>query len=297
MSTYVYTPLDRCPMCASPSQKVLGRRLNRRQGLRPTKLGGVATTIVQCGDCGLIFANPQPLPASLGDHYDKPPETYWEPDYFAGQSDEFDYYESVMRKHMPTVANPRCLDVGAGIGYMMRTMLDRGMDAYGIEPSPAFVERAIEEGVPAERLQIASAEDAEFDEQSFDFISFGSVLEHVPDPAVALERALVWLRPGGLLFIDVPSARWLIARGLNVVYRLQGLDYVTNLSPMHNPYHLTEFTLEAFQAHGRRAGYRVAHHDYAVCNPFVPKPLDKLARWTMSRTNTGMEIMVWLTPA
>ncbi len=284
-------------MCTSTSQKVLGRRLNQHQGLRPNKLAGVATTIVRCGNCGLIFTNPQPLPASLGDHYDKPPELYWEPGYFASQNDEFSYYESVMRRHMPSVASPRCLDVGAGVGYLMKAMLDRGFDAYGIEPSPAFAERAIQEGIPADRLQVASAESATFDDQSFDFISFGSVLEHVPDPALALERALRWLRPGGLLFIDVPSARWLIARGLNWIYRLQGLDYVTNLSPMHNPYHLTEFTLKAFQEHGRRAGYRVVQHDYAVCDPFVPKPFDHLARSIMSRTGTGMEIMVWLTPA
>jgi hypothetical protein len=59
-----------------------------------------------------------------------------------------------------------------------------------------------------------------------------------------------WLAPNGQIYAEVPSARWLIGRMLNLAYRVRGIDYVTNLSPMHSPYHLYEFELKSFQRHG-----------------------------------------------
>ena len=69
------------------------------------------------------------------------------------------------------------------------------------------------------------------------------MLEHLQDPAAALTRALGWLAPSGLIHVEVPSAKWLLGRLLNLATRGLGMDYVTNLSPMHPPYHLYEFTL------------------------------------------------------
>lgn len=295
-TTYNYTPRDECPMCASTSQRVLGRRLDRHQGLRPTQIVGVATTIVRCGDCGLVFPNPLPLPLSVGDHYDKPPEEYWQPAYFERTFDPNVFGQELARL-MPSVRDPKCLDVGAGLGHMMGAMLKAGYDIHGIEPSPTFVERAIANGIPADRLQTAEVEDAVFPDQSFDFIVLSSVLEHLAHPGQVLERVIPWLKPGGMAFVAVPAADWLMSRALNLAYRLQGLDYVTNLSPMHDPYHLSEFTLASFQRHGQRAAYRIASHRRLVCSVFLPKPFSTVAAKVMARTQTGMEIVVWLTPA
>jgi len=52
-----------------------------------------------------------------------------------------------------------------------------------------------------------------------------------------------WLKTDGIMHIEVPSSDWLIARLLNFYYKIRGLDYVTNISPMHEPFHLYEFAL------------------------------------------------------
>lgn len=293
MTTYRYETVNNCPMCLSSQQRVLGQRMNRRQGLRPSRLAGITTTIVRCRECGLTFANPKPLPENLGDHYDTAPEEYWETDYFE-QTDEFDGYAAKYRELNPAIQTPRVLDVGCGLGHNLRAMTARGFDAYGLEPSPAFRDRAIADGVAADRIFLASAEDADLDSNQFDLVFMSAVLEHLPDPSVALRRALGWLKPGGMIFVAVPSSKWLMGRLLNATYKVRGLDYVTNLSPMHPPYHLWEFTPESFQKHGVSSGYDVAAKRVVVCDPFVPEPLGKLAYKLMDRTGTGMILEVWL---
>jgi hypothetical protein len=71
-------------------------------------------------------------------------------------------------------------------------------------------------------------------------------------------------------------------------------DYVGNISPMHEPYHLYEFALKSFQAHARKHGYEVAFHEYFVCQTFLPRFADSLLRPLMRRTGTGMQLAVWL---
>jgi hypothetical protein len=295
--TYTFAVVEACNMCAAPAEsaKVLGRRLNASQGLRPTRRRGIATTVLRCRECGLVFSSPRPVPATVSQHYDVSPDEYWHDSYFAddagyfsGQIDTFFH----LAQHNGT---PTALDVGAGLGKGMRSLTQRGFDTYGLEPSRPFFEAAIERGsISQDRLVCSTVEDAEYAPASFDFITFGAVLEHLNDPAASIERVLEWARPAALIHIEVPSAAWLVNRLVNAVYRVQGLDYCANISPMHVPYHLYEFTLESFQRHGSRAGYELAHSHRYVGDTYLPRALGKVAARAMAATGTGMQLEVWL---
>jgi SAM-dependent methyltransferase len=234
------------------------------------------------------------VPQSLAQHYDRPPEEYWLPSYFEGQAGYFEAHADRFRRLWNGSGVPRALDVGAGLGKAMAALERCGFETYGIEPSTVFRERAIANGIDRDRLRPGSVEDADFEEGSFDFVTFGAVLEHLQDPAAALTNAVRWLTPGGLIHVEVPSANWLIARLLNLANRVRGFDYVTNLSPMHPPYHLYEFTLDSFLQHGRRASYRVADHRFYAPTTLLPRPAIRLMHGVMNATNTGMVIEVWL---
>lgn len=285
---YIFEPADACVMCGSTDQRPLGRRLNGHQGLRPRRVVGITTTVVRCCSCGLIYSNPRPVPQTIGQHYDRSPEEYWQPRYFEYDEGAFRYDADHFQHLWKGTHTPRALDVGAGVGNSMRALERRGFDAFGVEPSPAFRDRGIANGIDRERLQLAAVEDAEYAPNSFDFVIFSAVLEHLHDPAVALARAFGWLAPGGLILIEVPSAKWLLARLLNLANRARRLDYVTNLSPMHPPYHLYEFTLDSF------AAYKVVEHRVEVCDTFLPGVAGSVARRVMAATGTGMELVVWL---
>jgi hypothetical protein len=176
----------------------------------------------------------------------------------------------------------------------MRALTAAGFDTYGIEPGEAFRRAAIAHGVPEDRLALATVETANYEPGMFDFVTFGAVLEHLADPAGIIERVMGWLAPGGLIHAEVPSSDWLTSRIVNRTYRLQGLDYVTNLSPMHPPYHLYEFTLRSFEKNGAQAGYEVAFlRRMTGRDVFLPGPASAW-RWLMSKTGTEMQLEVWL---
>ena len=40
-----------------------------------------------------------------------------------------------------------------------------------------------------------------------------------------------------------------------------GTNYVTNLNPMHVPYHLYEFDLKSFEVNAKKLGYESAHFE------------------------------------
>jgi SAM-dependent methyltransferase len=285
-------------MCGGVEANALGRRLNRHQGLRPRRATGVTTTVVKCKSCGLIYANPRPRPVTLGQHYDVSPEHYWSVAHLAPESGgTAEHYVATFRRLWDGEGVPVALDVGAGLGHSMQELQRRGFEVFGLEPSPAFRDRAIAEGADSGRLQLATIEDADYEPARFDLLAFSAVLEHLQDPAVALERSLRWLKPGGLVYVEVPSARWLIARMLNLYYRALSLGYVTNLSPMHPPYHLYEFTPDAFVGHGRRAGYDLVESRFWVCRTFLPSFAAPIATRIMSATGTGMDLEVWLRPS
>ncbi len=298
-SGYRFLAIKACNMCGANSRhfKILGKRLNKSQGLKPNTKTGISVTVCQCKVCGLIFPNPMPVPLSIQQHYGVPAEKYWKSEYLNLKKEvisiDKDKWESKLGK---IHSNFRSLDIGAGIGKHMLQMQALGIDAYGIEPSEIFYQKALEIAkIPENKLFNISIEDAEFTSDYFDFINFGVVLEHIYNPSNAISRAISWLKPGGKIYIEVPHARWLIGKIVNLSYKIRGLDYVTNLSPMHIPYHIYEFTPESFQLNAKLNNYQIQSISYFVCDTFLPDLFDALLKPIMKKTNTGMELSVWLT--
>jgi 2-polyprenyl-3-methyl-5-hydroxy-6-metoxy-1,4-benzoquinol methylase len=284
-------------MCGTPTDnnKILGKRLNRHQGKSPQKKVAISTTVARCSNCGLIYSNPQPIPVDLQDHYGVPPEEYWSKEYFVIDENYFGIEIQRAKQLIDFRPGKKALDIGAGLGKCMLALEKAGFDVYGIEPSVPFHERAISRmNISSERLQNVMIENAEFPNESFDFITFSVVLEHLYDPSSAINKALTWLKPNGIIHIEVPSAVWVMNKLINLFYLVRGLDYVGNLSPMHEPYHLYEFSLKSFEEHGKKNGYTVAFHEYYACTTYTPAIIDRMLRYYMKKTDKGMQLCVWL---
>ena len=299
---YKFVERDACEMCSAPASEhqMLGMRLNRSQGRSPKKQAGIAVGVMKCRTCDLIFANPLPIPDQLSDHYSLDPEKYWVADYFAEDPDYFAQEIMTAKRLLDFKPGMTALDIGAGLGKAMRALTAAGFETFGIEPSATFREAAIaRNGIAPDRLTGVAMEAAEFGPQ-FDFITFGAVLEHLYHPSLAIERALKWLKPGGLIQIEVPSSSHLLAKFLNTYFKLAGTNYVTHISPMHAPFHLYEFGLASFQEHGRRAGYEIAEHEFHQNDVLfvpIPKPFHRPLSWWMARKKAGMQLTVWLRAA
>lgn len=86
------------------------------------------------------------------------------------------------------------LDVGAGDGTLLRALRARGREAVGLERDGAG------EGIEAREI-------ADFDERAGEWAAliFWHSLEHLRDPAGAIDRAWKLLMPGGSLIVAVPN--------------------------------------------------------------------------------------------
>lgn len=290
---YDLVKVPACNMCGSGSRRDLGLRLSGRTGLRPRKASGIGIPVKQCADCELIYADPMPLPVNIGDHYDMKPEDYFD----EGHLREWPAFDnSSLSELLEFRPGMKMVDVGAGAGMHMIGFEKAGWEAWGIEPSPSFVRFGVDRlGIDPARLLQQQVESNTLPMDTFDLVSFGAVLEHLPSPAKALEAACRILKPGGIVLADIPSSRFLMSRLINLFYRLNGTPYVTNVSPLHPPFHLYEFSHRSFEKNGDRVGYKVAKHEYWVTTLYnVPKKVEPIVRHLLTKTGLGDGLRVYL---
>ena len=235
----------RCPTCEQSDQRVIGYRGGRwhRYGL------GVATRIVQCKRCQLIFPDPFPYPldpqALYGD-----PSKYFEPrDAHTDERHIVDGYRRLIRDIMRWVGkNPiSILDVGSGRGELLRAARLEGIDdVVGLEFAQAMIDyvqsRYSIDLVPQTIEQYAST-----NARTFDAIVLNAVLEHVYDPNLMIRACAKLTYPGSVLYIDTPNEPNLLTVMGNALNRMRGNLGVFNLSPTWIPYHVFGFNPHALR--------------------------------------------------
>jgi SAM-dependent methyltransferase len=297
-SAYEWRQFTECNMCGAGvgRARTLGRRLDHHQGWRPARdPGGLSAGVQRCGACGLVFANPMPLPLDLDHHYGMAAEDYWPESELFGRDEYFADQILQFRRLYPRRDRLTALDIGAGAGKAMASLEAAGFTTFGLEPSASFRQHAISvSGIAAERLSLGGIAEATFPEGEFDLVTFGAVLEHLPDPASAILSALRWARPGGLIHVEVPSSDWLMARLVDFAYRVQRLERTCHLSPLHIPFHLFEFTPRSFELHALRAGYEIAACLRHVGRTYAPDWADRVLVSLMEVSGTGLQLEVWL---
>ena len=292
----MYLHHTQCPMCAattSPAQAI-GKRLDRPQGLKPEKLAGNAIHIYRCPRCRLIYPNPAPVPAN-NDHYSAPLSDEQWAEREALHNTHFVYELSVLRGLLTTpLPAARALDIGCGVGSSLRTLQAAFGEVYGIEPFHTLYAQALTNtGLDASKLRRCDLSEAEFPDAHFDFIFF-EALQHLPDPGAGMQRALRWLKPGGILYAEVPSSSYLFRTLLNGLYRLRGTDFVANTNPLHGNRTYTEFSKKSFEQNGTLLGYELVFYQNFPCQPPGPKVLRGLFTRLMQLTRTGMQHSVWM---
>ena len=267
-----WSPEERpCPGCGSNATGKLGSR-----GGEAHRHGkGIKTTIVRCLHCEVIYTKPTLIPL------DNPYEQHSAEEYFhlhdsqiktnAG-NDLAAFAEEVLG------TTGKMLEVGCGRGELLLGAMNRGWSVYGIEMTEDFAEVARSKGIDIEH---SSVEQSKSLDQTYDVILLAAILEHLYDPIATLNKVHAALRPGGLVFIDVPNERSLTMRIGNCYMRLRGTDWTVNLSPTFSPFHVVGFSPKSLAAVLNSTGFRVLHLDVERWNNSLPEGrglIDKVER-------------------
>lgn len=164
------------------------------------------------------------------------------------------------------------LDAGCGAGGNLAPFKERGARAIGIELDESYVSYARHQGLDVRVNSIQNFQP----NRKFDFIILSHVLEHT-EPIEVLGTLKHWLKPEGLLYVEVPSLESVIKGAYG--FKLQ--NYFQNAHLIHfNRMHLI------FVA--RAAGYEVIRSNgYIQCllsiatkppGPLEPKQLSALLK-------------------
>jgi acetyltransferase-like isoleucine patch superfamily enzyme/SAM-dependent methyltransferase len=132
----------------------------------------------------------------------------------------------------------KVLDIGPGRGEWLALLVERGIDAYGIDVDPSMVELVQQRGLHAVHAD-AVRHLLRLEHGSLDMVTAFHVIEHLATDVLLamLESARRALRPGGMLILETPDPTNLFMGACNFY-----LD-PTHLRPM--PPALTEFLVSA----------------------------------------------------
>jgi SAM-dependent methyltransferase len=223
-----------CPICGKAEYRLL-----HREG---------EFQMVRCASCQFIYLNPRPTGEAILRFYQ---------DYLPEGEPSVEAWQRMMQSIFKKAANlidqykkkGRLLDVGAGFGFFLSEVKERGWMVEGVEISQKAIDYA--KHCLGLTLHRGPLEKIGFPENAFDVVSGFYVIEHLLQPMEFLQECYRILKPGGLLLLRYPHTTPIknLLRFLGIKNRLYDL-----------PAHLSDFSPEMIQRCMEREGFKGCRH-------------------------------------
>lgn len=226
-----YRANDACPLCGTHDALLVAEKCRAGEPLKT----------LMCLDCGLGRRDPLPTEEELFAYYSQ------------------NYRVEIGKGSTPTkrrlwriaaCSAARCeallahggikrtLDFGCGASELVYLLGRAGCESRGFDPDSSHIAWA--QSTLGVRVEHQAYQTVAVEAGSLDLVTLYHVLEHIPNPADALLHCRSWLKPGGVLVVEVPN--------FTSTQQAPGHQFIKG--------HLYYFHREALSALGRRCGFR-----------------------------------------
>ncbi len=98
----------------------------------------------------------------------------------------------------------KLLDAGCGTGWFSKKATELGAHVTAMDLSPTLVQ-ITKDKVPSVNAIVGSVLEISFPDNYFDYVISSEVIEHTPNPKLAVKEMLRVLRPGGKICLTTPN--------------------------------------------------------------------------------------------
>ncbi|MBA3300704.1 MAG: class I SAM-dependent methyltransferase [Thermoleophilaceae bacterium] len=228
-----------CAVCgAAALRPYLAVNRSEQESLRPSSesYGTAAADIVRCVVCGHAQVQEMPALEDLDEGYAQAADDSYAREE-AGQRVTAARAVERIERH---VARGALLDLGCWLGFLPSEASKRGWETLGIEPSQYASEFAREQlGLD---VRTETIEGADLPGHAYDAVVMADVIEHLPRPGESLERVRELLKPGGVLYLQLPDAGSAVARRMGARW--------WSVLPTHVQYFTRESLARLLERHG-----------------------------------------------
>lgn len=158
----------------------------------------------ECKDCGLVYIDPVLNPQDLEKLY----SLEYHDEFYFQPGKTYEKQEALLKKYKP---GGKLLDYGCGDASFLRFFRNKNYTLTGAEYNPALVDKLKEDYPDIHFKSISSL--LEEDNEKYDIIHLGDVLEHLVNPGEIISALREKLLPGGVLFVEGP-----IEHNFNLAY-------------------------------------------------------------------------------
>lgn len=190
----------------------------------------------RCSSCSYVWLNCPPKPSEMAVHYD---EDYHKTIAAGGEGSaekRWSRPRSVVQEYSRGGA---LLDIGCSSGGFLSTLKGGAWKLYGVEMEESTAQRA--RAASGAEVFVGDVESAPFAPESFDVITCFDLVEHMYHPRSLLQRVMGWLKPGGILIMQVPNiGSWEARLFGSYWYGLELPRHLSHFSPESLHYVMTD---------------------------------------------------------
>ncbi len=131
------------------------------------------------------------------------------------------YFEKILGRKCQNI-----LDIGCGPGVFYKPYKNLSINWTGVEVSPFWIEFGKKNKIPILEKNLNEIK------EKFDIITAHQVLEHVENPMKFMNQVLRILKPGGILYFEIPN-HFSLSSSIRKISPILSYDYGFIQPPMH----------------------------------------------------------------